>query len=106
MRKEFGEEAVGVQGYAPTHLLRQPLWVRQGREFVSDFGEMAGRGKSRGQRREKEDRDTRGVCEGGCSVGSCAIGANRENHHQGVAAGPEDSRNVQRGFLGSLLYSK
>lgn len=87
MRKEFGEEAVGVQEYAPTDLLRQPLWVRQGRDFVSDFGEMAGRGKSRGQSGEKEDRETRGVCEGGCSVGSCGIGANRENHHRGWLQG-------------------
>lgn len=55
---------------------------------------MVGRGKSRGQRREKEDRGTKGVYVSGCSERSYGVGAPRENHHQGLAGGAEDSRNV------------
>ena len=55
---------------------------------------MLGRGKGRGQRREKEDRGTKGVCVSGCSVGSHGVGATRENHHQVLAGGAEDSRYV------------
>lgn len=55
---------------------------------------MIERGNSRGQRREKEDRGTRGVYVSGCSEGSYGIGATRENHHQGLAGGAKDSRNV------------
>lgn len=53
-------------------------------------------GEERAEDREgrRKTRGTKGVYVSGCSEGSYGVGATRENHHQGLAGGAEDSRNV------------